>query len=79
MSELVKIGTYLDMVQAVLAKSKLEAYGIYCFMQDENLVQTDWLRTIAYGGVKLFVREADVQQAMDILNEHELPGDLPGG
>jgi Putative prokaryotic signal transducing protein len=69
MSDLVKIETYFDVMQAQLAKSKLEAYGIYCFLQDENLVQTDWLRTIAYGGVKLFVREADVQQALELLSE----------
>jgi hypothetical protein len=71
MSDLVKLETYYDVMQAQIAKSKLEAYGIYCFLQDENLVQTDWLRTIAYGGVKLFVREDDLQQARELLNEGE--------
>lgn len=65
--ELVKLETYFDIMQAQIAKSKLEAFGVFCFLQDENLVQIDWLRTIAYGGVKLFVREEDVEYARELL------------
>jgi hypothetical protein len=68
-SDLVKLETYYDIIQAQIAKSKLEAYGVYCFLQDENLVQTDWLRTIAYGGVKLFVREEDAEYARQVLGD----------
>ncbi len=66
-----KIGTYFNVFEAQLAKSKLDAYEIFCFLQDENIVQTDWFRAIAYGGVKLFVREEDVEKALEILKEEE--------
>ena len=57
--DLVKIETYLNAYQAQIAKSKLDANNIYCYLKDEEIVQQDWLRTIAYGGVKLYVRKED--------------------
>jgi hypothetical protein len=68
-SDLVKLETYYDVMQAQIAKSKLEAYGVFCFLRDENLVQMDWLRTIAYGGVKLYVREEDLEYAKELLKQ----------
>lgn len=68
--DLVKLETYFDVMQAQIAKSKLEAYHVFCFLQDENLIQMDWLRTIAYGGVKLFVREEDLENAKEILMQN---------
>lgn len=76
-SDLVKLETYLDVVKAQIAKSKLEAFGVFCFLQDENLIQTDWLRTIAYGGVKLFVREEDAEYAKQLLNTEETNEEEP--
>ena len=68
--DLVKLEIYFDVMQAQIAKSKLEAYDVFCFLQDENLLQTDWLRTIAYGGVKLYVREEDLQYAKEVLTQN---------
>ncbi|HNF48954.1 MAG TPA: DUF2007 domain-containing protein [Chitinophagales bacterium] len=67
--DLVLIQTYFQVIDAQLAKSKLDAYDVFCFLKDENLVQNDWLRTIAYGGVKLYVRAEDKARAEEILND----------
>ncbi|MCB9033805.1 MAG: hypothetical protein H6553_08210 [Chitinophagales bacterium] len=70
--DLVKIETYLNAYQAQIAKSKLDANNIYCYLKDEEIVQQDWLRTIAYGGVKLYVRKEDETIAKTILEQESI-------
>jgi hypothetical protein len=68
---LVTIGTFLNHIEADLAKSALEAAGI------ESMIQSDdcggvrphlWM-----GGIQLLVRDEDAQRALEILNP-EAPG-----
>lgn len=47
---------------------RLEAEGIEAWLADEHLVQTDWLYSIAVGGIKLQVRPEHAQRALEILN-----------
>lgn len=63
---LVTVATFLNHVEADLAKSALEAAGI------ESMIQSDdcggvrphlWM-----GGVQLLVRDEDAQRAIEILN-----------
>jgi Putative prokaryotic signal transducing protein len=63
---LVSVGTFLNHIDADLARSALEAAGI------ESLIQSDdcggvrphlWM-----GGIQLLVRDADAQRALEILN-----------
>jgi hypothetical protein len=63
---LVTVGTFLNHIEADLAKSALEAAGI------ESLILSDdcggvrphlWM-----GGIKLLVRDDDAQRAIEILN-----------
>jgi hypothetical protein len=63
---LVTVGTYLNHIDADLAKSALEAAGI------ESMIQSDdcggvrphlWM-----GGIQLLVRDEDAQRALEILN-----------
>jgi Putative prokaryotic signal transducing protein len=63
---LVTVGTFLNHIEADLAKSALEAAGI------ESMILSDdcggvrphlWM-----GGVKLLVRDDDAQRAIEILN-----------
>lgn len=66
---LVTVATFLNHIEADLAKSALEAAGI------ESMIQSDdcggvrphlWM-----GGIQLLVRDEDAQRALEILN----PGD----
>lgn len=55
------------MVNAHIAMGRLRAEGIPCNLADENLVQTDWLYSIAVGGIKLQVEERYAAQAREVL------------
>ncbi len=65
--ELVTIATFSTAVEADLARARLESEGIECFLADEHTVTVNWLYSQAVGGVKLQVREADAQRAVEIL------------
>lgn len=57
--------------QAELAKIKLEAEGIECFLSGKNFIGTYWLCSAAAGGVKLQVKESDTKRAFEILKTDE--------
>jgi DNA-directed RNA polymerase subunit RPC12/RpoP len=58
-----------NLSQAYIAKSKLEAYGISCFLEDENIISLNLLYNQAIGGIKLRILEKDYETAIEILNE----------
>jgi hypothetical protein len=60
---------YRDMPTAFVEKSVLDAVGIECFLQDDNVVRMDWLWSNAMGGIKLMVRQGDAQEAEKILSQ----------
>ena len=65
-----------------VARSKLEAEGIACQVQDELTVQTHNFYSNAIGGVKLKVQEKDVEIARSLLIEmgavpDERPKEVP--
>lgn len=64
---LVKIATFSHAIEAHLHRTKLESEGIHSFVTDEYMVTTQWLYSTALGGVKLWVRESDVEKAQQIL------------
>lgn len=66
---LVTIAQYRDLPEAGLAKSKLEAAGIPCFLDNEYTVGVNWLYSNALGGVKLKVPEEDAEEAKAIIEE----------
>jgi hypothetical protein len=66
--ELTTVATFDNMPSAHIAKGRLEAEGIPCWLQDENLVQTDWLYNIAVGGIKLQVEPRHAARARVILD-----------
>ncbi len=53
--------------EAHLARMKLEGSGIEAFIADETLVSMNWLYSNAIGGIRLQVREEDLERAMEIL------------
>lgn len=66
---LVTIATFSYPTEAYVFKSKLEAAGIWSFVADEGTVTMNWLYSNAIGGVKLKVRETDVEPALEVLAE----------
>ena len=51
--DLVGIRLFLDLPEALLAKSRLESAGIECFLMDNNMVRINWSNLV--GGAKLLV------------------------
>jgi hypothetical protein len=66
----VTIRQYLNVPEALLAKSILDSAGIPCFLGDQNIIRLDWFLSNALGGVKLLVKEEDVVAADELLNQH---------
>ena len=60
-------------MQANLAKTKLDAYGIPCFLTEENFTSLYPFRNDIFPGVRLHIFEKDVDRAKEILTE-EHPG-----
>lgn len=66
---LVTIGHFDFITDAQIALGKLAANGIGAQLADQHLVQTDWLYSLAVGGIKLQVDELHVERAMRVLEE----------
>ena len=56
-------------IQANLAKTKLDAYGIPCFLTGETFTNLYPLRNDIFPGVRLHIFEKDKEQADDVLRE----------
>jgi hypothetical protein len=67
--ELITIRKFQNPSEAVIAKGALESAGIECFLNDSNIVEIDWLLSIAVGYVKLQVRREDAEAALAILDQ----------
>ena len=66
--ELVTVGTFTDLAQAMSAKSLLEGAGIECFLTDENTFRLIWLYTPMLGAMRLQTRAADAEDAIALLD-----------
>lgn len=73
----ITIKTFSYPAEAFLIKSRLEAEGIECLLKDELTIQVDPLLSNAIGGVKLQVKESDVEDAMKVLLELGISADDP--
>lgn len=67
-SKLVTLRQFRDLPEALLAKSLLDSAGIECFLGDENMVRMDWFWSNALGGIKLRIRQEDVDAAAHLLD-----------
>ncbi len=81
MPKLVTLLSCDDLSMAYIARSKLEAAGIPCFLANEYLAGVNRLYSPAVGGVELQVLERDVPEALALLTETSDPdlGSSPGG
>ncbi len=66
--ELVTIASFLNYVEADMARGVLESHQIEVFLADDNLARIEGMMVAAvFGGVKLNVRRSDEEDAREIL------------
>jgi len=73
MTEFITIATFTFAHEISVLKTILEREGIPYLFQNENLVSTDPLASLAYGGIQLKIHPNDkevVQQILDDLNNN---------
>jgi hypothetical protein len=61
---------FITIGEAEAAVSALDAAGIETHMVDGNIIGIDWQMAQAVGGVKILVRDEDLQRASEILSLH---------
>jgi hypothetical protein len=66
--QFVMLRRYRDLPEAVVVKSILDFDGIECFFTDEDLIRMDWFWSGSLGGVKLWVRQQDVNEAQNLID-----------
>ena len=63
------VATFSKPEEAHMLRLRLEAGGVPAYIQDENMVQTDWLYSNAIGGVRVQIDEDDEDRAKEILQD----------
>lgn len=66
-SKIVVFRAFDTPILANLAKTKLDAYGIPCFLTDEHFVNLYPIRNDIFPGVRLHIFENDKQRVEEIL------------
>jgi hypothetical protein len=69
--KMITIRTFINPIEANIIKGRLESAGIPVLLLDENTVNTYWLYANAIGGMRLQVKEEDVENALSILKEDQ--------
>ena len=67
--KIVAFDSYDNGIQASLVKTKLDAYGIPCFLTGENFVNLYPFRNELFSGIQLFIFEEDRARVIEILKE----------
>src|SRR5712692_11342981 len=67
--EFVILRRYRDLREGVVANSILDFDGIECSLTDENLIRMDWFWSGLLGGVKLWVRQQDINEAQNLIDQ----------
>jgi len=65
------VQTFDNYLQAHILKSKLEAEGISCILQDEQTVTMYWFWSNAIGGIKLKVPVSELSRAKILIERME--------
>jgi len=61
-----------NVIEANLAKTKLDAYDVPCFLADENFVSLYPIQNDIFPGVRLCIFEKDEERAREVLKENNL-------
>ena len=65
--KIVVFDSFDTVMQANLAKSKLDAYGVPCFLTEENFTGLYPIRNAIFPGCRLHVFEKDVERVKEVL------------
>ncbi len=76
---IIVLDSYYEPLAAHLARTRLEAAGIACFLTNENLVSLNRMYSPVAGGVRLHVYERDAARATEALREPPVMQALRGG
>lgn len=68
---IVTLETYSNAALAGLAKARLDAYGIPCFLSGETVGALYPFTVDTFSGIRLQVFERDAEQAKQLLSEVE--------
>ena len=71
--------SYYEPLAAHLARTKLEAAGIPCFLTNENLVSLNRMYSPVAGGVRLHIYQRDADRAAEVLREPPVMQAVRGG
>lgn len=71
-NEIVVFGRFENTIEANLVKTKLDAYGIPCFLTEENLSNLYPGQSFLFFNVRLHLFASDVEQANQIMAENNL-------
>ncbi len=69
---MITIARFSKPEEAHLLRLRLEAGGVSAYIQDENMVQMDWLYSNAIGGVRVQISEDDIEDAHEIFKSLQL-------
>lgn len=67
--KIIVFDSYDTTIKASLVKTKLDAYGMPCFLTGENFVNLYPFRNELFTGVQLFIFEKDKERVIEILEE----------
>lgn len=67
--KIIVFDAYDNVVAANLVKTKLDAFGIPCFLTDENFVALYPIRNEVFPGIRLHIFEKDRAQVKEILKD----------
>ena len=67
--KIVLFTAYDTVIEANIAKTKLDAYGIPCFLTDENFNSLYPFRNDIFPGVRLYIFENDAAKVKELLQE----------
>ena len=65
----VTVRKFMNLPDALLAKSILDSAGLECYLGDENIIRMDWFWSNFVGGVKLRVRQEELATAAELLDQ----------
>ena len=71
--ELITFRTFDNPINAHIVKTRLESDEIECYLFDENISTLNPLYNVTIGGIKLKIKNTDLERAEDIVKESELP------
>jgi len=64
---MITVATFSKPEDAHLLRLRLGAGGVDAYVQDENMVQMNWLYSSAIGGVRVQIDEGDLEAAREIV------------